>query len=149
MNLERLLKENLVKKQKPDFKQITQQVLRAEKDVQTAQATIKTDKTWAITIAYHSMIRAGRALMYSKGYLPTAKFTHKTIVEFTKDALGQELDTLVIRFERLRKRRHEFIYESKNHVTDEEANAAIDTANKITAEVKRLIRAANPQAELF
>jgi len=36
------------------------------------------------------MVRAGKALMYSKGYLPTAKDSHKTIIEFTKLVLGEQ-----------------------------------------------------------
>jgi len=41
------------------------------------------------------MIRAGRALMYSKGYLPTTKRSHKTIIEFTKLLLGHEYYVLM------------------------------------------------------
>ncbi len=149
MNFEGLLRENLVKKQTPDFKQIVRQILRAEKDIGTAEATIKTDATWPVTIAYHAVIRAGRALMYLTGYLPTAKFTHKIIVDFTRDALGRGFDALASRFERLRKRRHDFIYESKNYVTAEEAAGAIETAKKLLDEIKRLIKVSNPQAGMF
>ena len=149
MSYEGFLRENLVKKEKPDFKQIAVQLARTEKDIDTAAITLKVDTTWAVTIAYHAMIRAGRAMMYSMGYLPTAKFTHKTIVEFTKIALGPDYETLVSKFNRLRKRRHDFIYESKNHVTSEEAKAAIETAKEMVREIKRLIKENNPQKGLF
>ena len=61
---------------------------------------LKIDLTWSSAIAYHAMIRAGRALMYSKGYLPTAKHSHKTIVEFTRLTLGDEYHSLVGKFNR-------------------------------------------------
>jgi len=142
------LRENLIKKQAPDFRQISVQLARAEKDIKTAGSNLKEDTTWAITIAYHAMIRAGRALMYANGYLPTAKFTHKTIVDFTGGALGSDYEALAAKFNRMRKQRHDFIYESKNHITAEEAGAAIDAAKKMLGKVRKMIKILNPQTEL-
>lgn len=122
MSIERMLKDNLIKKQEPDFKQIEKQIKRCEKDIETAKMNMKVDSVWAITIAYHSMIRAGRALMYSKGYLPTPKDTHKTIVDFTGMVFGQKYNTLLSKFNRLRKQRHNFIYESENGVPVDEVD---------------------------
>src|SRR3990167_3862129 len=116
MRYEKFLKDSLIKNQTPDFKQISYQLQRSLKDLKTAEANLKIDLTWALAIAYHAMIRAGRALMYSKGYLPTTKRTHKTIVEFTKLILGHEYGVLVSKFNRLRRKRHDFIYDSKNHI---------------------------------
>jgi uncharacterized protein (UPF0332 family) len=89
MKYQRFLKDNLIKKIKPDFKQITFQLRRSQKDIKAAEANLNIDLTWSFTIAYHAMIRAGRVLMFAKGYLPTTKNSHKTIVEFTKLILGE------------------------------------------------------------
>ena len=140
MNYEKFIKDNLIKKVKPDVVQIAHQFKRAIQDMETAQANLKIDPTWALTIAYHSMIRAGRALMYSKGYLPTTSQTHKTIVEFTKLVLGGEYHDLLAKFNRLRRRRHSFIYDSENHVNHEEALSALETAKKLIAEIKAKIQ---------
>lgn len=113
LNYERFLKNRLVREQKPDFEQIGYQIQRSLKDLKTAEANLSIDLTWSFAIAYHSMIRAGKALMYSRGYLPTAKRSHKTIVEFTKLILGEEYQDLIGRFNRMRRRRHDFIYEAK------------------------------------
>jgi len=67
MSSERLLKNRLIKKQTPDFKQIEHQLKRAMIDLRAAGSMFSIDLTWAFTIAYHAMIRASRALMYSKG----------------------------------------------------------------------------------
>jgi uncharacterized protein (UPF0332 family) len=69
MIYERFLKDKLIKKQRPDFKQIGHQLQRAQKDLKTAESNLSIDLTWAFAIAYHAMMRASRALMYSKGYL--------------------------------------------------------------------------------
>lgn len=77
------------------------------------------------------MIRAGRALMFSKGYLPTTKHSHKTIVEFTGLLLGNEYQALTGHFNRMRRRRHDFIYDSKNNVSYDEAELSLKTAKTL------------------
>ena len=149
MSYEKFLRDRLIKRQKPDFKQISYQLQRALKDLKTAEANLKIDLTWSLAIAYHAMIRAGRALMYSKGYLPTTKRAHKTIVEFTKLILGHEYDTLVSRFNRLRRKRHDFIYDSKNHITESEAKSSLETATKLINKIVDLVRKENPEKDFF
>ena len=149
MNYEKFLRDKLIKRQAPDFRQIAKQLQRSLKDLKTSEANLKIDLTWSLAIAYHAMIRAGRALMYSKGYLPTTKRSHKTIIEFTKLLLGHEYDELVSKFNRLRRRRHNFIYESKNHVTDSEVKSHLETAKKLIDSIISLIKKENPEKELF
>ncbi len=149
MSYRKFIQNNLIKKQKPNFKQISKQLDRSLQDLNTSKANLSIDLTWSYTISYHAMIRAGRALMFSKGYLPTVKNTHKTIVEFTRMILGDEYKEITGRFNRMRRRRHDFIYDSKNHITDTEANRSIEAAEKLIKEIKNLINKDNPQKELF
>ena len=149
MNYEKFLKDNLIKKEKPDFKQIAYQLKRAQKDLKTAKANLSIDLTWAFAIPYHAMMRASKALMYSKGYLPTARKSHKTIVELTKLILGNEYDSIINRFSRMRRRRQDFIYDSKNHITTDEATSSIETAEKLIDEIIILVRKENPEKDLF
>ena len=140
MSFERYIKNNLLKKVNPDFDQIRHQLKRAEQDLQTAQANLKIDVTWALTITYHAMIRACRALVYAKGYLPTANQSHKTVVELAGVILGKEYDDLISKLNRLRRRRHNFIYDSQNHVNTEEADAALETAKKLINKIKASVK---------
>ena len=149
MNYEKLLRERLIKKQSPDFKQIEYQLKRAQKDLQTAESNLSIDLTWAFTIAYHAMIRASKAFMFSKGYLPTTKQSHKTIVEFTKLTIGEKYENLVSRFNRMRRRRHDFIYDTQNHITLHEAKLSIKTANQLINKIITLVRNENPEIDLF
>lgn len=149
MNYGKLLKDKLIKRQRPDFRQIEKQLERSLKDLKTAKANLEIDLTWSFAIAYHSMIRAGRALMYSKGYLPTAKYSHKTIVEFIRLMLGEEYNNLISRFNRMRRKRHDFIYDSKNHMTYHEAEASLETAEKLIDRIIVLVKEENPQRHLF
>ncbi len=149
MSFERFQRDKLLKRQRPDFKQISHQLERSLKDLKTAEANLEIDLTWSYTIAYHSMIRAGRALIFSKGYLPTAKNSHKTIVELTKLMLGEEYNSLTSRFNRMRRRRHDFIYDSKNHVTPQEAESSLEAAKKLIQKIVAMVKKENPQKELF
>ncbi len=149
MSFERFQRDKLLKRQRPDFKQISHQLERSLKDLKTAEANLEIDLTWSYTIAYHSMIRAGRALIFSKGYLPTAKNSHKTIVELTKLMLGEEYNSLTSRFNRMRRRRHDFIYDSKNHVTPHEAESSLEAAKKLIQKIVAMVKKENPQKELF
>jgi len=87
--------------------------------------------------------------MYSKGYLPTTKGTHKTIVEFTKLILGSEYDALIGKFSRLRRKRHDFIYDSKNHSTYSEAESSLNTAKELIDKIRNMVKRENPQKDLF
>lgn len=89
--------------------------------------------------------------MFSKGFLPTTKNTHKTIIDFTNLILGSdsEYNNLIIKFNRLRKQRHNFIYESENGFTEEEAEAALKAAKSLLKKIKDLIKTENSQIELF
>ena len=138
MDYEKLLKDHLIKKQRPDLEQIKSQLIRAEKDLQTAESVIPIDLTWSFAIAYHAMIRAGRALMFSRGYLPTTKNSHKTIMEFTGSILGDKYKDLMLRFNRMRRKRHDFIYDSQNHTTLSEATSAIKTARELIDKIRGL-----------
>jgi uncharacterized protein (UPF0332 family) len=149
MHYERFLRDKLIKRQTPDFRQIGKQLQRSLKDLKTSEANLKIDLTWSLAIAYHAMIRAGRALMYSKGYLPTTKRSHKTIIEFTKLLLGHEYYVLVGKFNRLRRKRHDFIYESENHVTHSEAESCLETAKNLVERIITLVKKENPERELF
>jgi uncharacterized protein (UPF0332 family) len=95
------------------------------------------------------MIRASKALMFSRGYLPTTKQSHKTIVAFTKLIIGKDYENLVTRFSRMRKQRHDFIYNPKNHITPNESRSSIKTAKQLIDEIIILVKRENPEIDLF
>jgi uncharacterized protein (UPF0332 family) len=117
---------------------------RARKDLSTAEAVVPIDLTWSFAIAYHAMMRAGKALMFSRGYLPTTKNSHRTIMDFTGLILGDEYQDLILRFNRMRRKRHDFIYDSQNHTTASEAKSAIKTAREFIDRIATLVAQKGP-----
>ena len=144
MSYENFIRDKLIKKQNPDFRQIEYQLKRAQKDLRTAESNLSIDLSWAFAMAYHAMLRAGKALMYSKGYLPTTKRSHKTIVEFVRASIGNDYEKLISRFNRMRRQRHDFIYDSMNNITLHEAKFSIETARKLVQEIIVQVKKSKP-----
>jgi len=63
--------------------------------------------------------------------------------------LGHEYYVLVGKFNRLRRKRHDFIYESKNHVTHSEAKSCLETAKNLVEKIIALVKKENPERDLF
>jgi uncharacterized protein (UPF0332 family) len=148
MSYEKFLENKLIKKIEPDFKQIAVQIRRARKDLRTAEKVMASDRTWSFTITYHAMVRAGKALMYAHGYLPTATRSHKTVVDFTGIVLGDEFDDLFRRFNRMRRRRHDFIYDALNNISETEVKSSIKAAKRFIDRTVQLIAEIHPELRL-
>ncbi|OGF47633.1 MAG: hypothetical protein A2452_07445 [Candidatus Firestonebacteria bacterium RIFOXYC2_FULL_39_67] len=149
MNLEEYLIQNLVKKVVPDFLQINMQLKRSRKDIVAAEKLAKSDKTWAYTICYHSMLRNARALMYANGYLPTNRNTHKTIVQYVSSQIGKEYSDIISKLGRMRRERHDFIYESKNGISTFQVTTAINYAKTLAKVIEKSINKINPQSSIM
>jgi uncharacterized protein (UPF0332 family) len=94
------------------------------------------------------MLRAGRALMISSGYRPAGKDQHKTIVLFAKALFGTRLKDLIGVFDRMRRKRHGFIYEPDRPITRQEAEHGIFDAGALLDQIKVIVREKDPQKGL-
>lgn len=142
------LKKGYLKPQPANFKQINQQISRAEKDLITFSSVLLNDPEWAATIAYQAMLRAGRALLFSYGYLPADGQQHKTVVDTSGKILGPDFDLLVKQFEKLRRKRNVFFYDSEDSSNVAEAKKAGDTAKELIALIKENILQRTSQMKL-
>jgi uncharacterized protein (UPF0332 family) len=142
------LERGHIKEVKPDFRQIERQVLRAEKDLRTFELVIAADPEWASTIVYQAMLRLGRALMFSFGYLPADGQQHKTVVDITGDLLDEEYSLVIKYFDRMRRSRNVFFYESLDTGGQTQARKSLETAETLLKAVKAKIAKRNPQIGL-
>ena len=62
MKLDDLESQGLIERVEPNPENAKKALERAQRDLRTARATLDIDEEWAYTIAYHAMLRAGRAL---------------------------------------------------------------------------------------
>lgn len=119
--------------------QIAANLSRAVRDLTTAAATMPLDAEWAYAIAYHAMLRAGRALMFANGWRPKGRDQHKTVVEFCAGILGAEYQRLVLRFNRMRVRRNDFIYEPERPIPHVEATQSLESAREFVERISATI----------
>ena len=145
MDLKRLETQGHIEKANFSDAQITSNLNRAQRDLRTAKANLKIDEEWAYTIAYHAMIRAGRALMFACGYRPRGKDQHKTVVEFCAGVLGKDFQDLTARFNRMRAKRHDFIYEPERPIPKTEAIQSLESAERFVREITAKIESLGAQ----
>jgi uncharacterized protein (UPF0332 family) len=139
MNLKRFEALGLIEKARFSHKQILANVRRARRDLLTAAANLNIDEAWAYTISYHAMLSAARALMFAYGYRSEGKDQHKTAVEFSSEILGQDFLYLTTRFNRMRVKRHDFIYEPERPIPKSEAEKSLKSAEQFVKEIAQRI----------
>ncbi len=143
-----LEKKGLIRKTKINLKQVYNFLARSKKDLQTSKANISIDEEWSYTIAYHSILRAGRALLMSYGYRPSGKDQHRTVILFTSIVLGAKFKELTNKFDRMRRKRHDFIYEPSRPIPRQEAKQAVLDAEALVEQIYRLVKERDPQKSI-
>lgn len=143
--VQKYISKGLLKKQTPNFAQVLKQLQRAHRDLKTAKCTLEQDPEWATAIAYQSMLRAGRALLFASGYLPIDGAQHRTVVELTGIILGPENANSIRSFNKYRKKRNLFFYDSEDTGNLEDAKKALEIARELLDEIKVEVTKLNPQ----
>lgn len=148
MRFEELENKGLIRETKINFKQIYDFLLRSRQDLQTSKSNLSIDEAWSYAIAYHAMLRAGRSLMMSFGYRPLGKDQHATVVRFTSIVFGNEFKKLIHKFDRMRRKRHNFIYEPNRPIPRQEAEQAIADAEELLKQIRFVVKNKDPQKNL-
>ena len=86
--------------------------------------------------------------MLGQGYHPKGKDQHKTVVTFCSIVLGTDYKTLTNKFDRMRRKRHNFIYEPDRPIPYSEAKQSIKDAEKLVDKIIEIIKQSNPQTAL-
>ncbi|HWQ69754.1 MAG TPA: HEPN domain-containing protein [Patescibacteria group bacterium] len=145
MAYEELLERGLVEEIRPDFRQVSMLLARALKDLSTAMANVDIDKEWAYTIAYQGMVRAAKALVMAEGWRPRGRDQARTIVMLVGELLGEEGRALVNGFDRMRRKRQDFIEEPQTPIPRYEVEGALKDAAALIERLVELAREKNPQ----
>ena len=101
-NYEELLSSGLIKPFKASASEIKSRIELAKRDIKTARATMAHDRDWAFSIAYNAILQATRALMFAKGFRPTAgEGQHKVAVQFAEMTLGEKFQDEIHIFDKM------------------------------------------------
>lgn len=139
MPYERLIKTNRIKVIPPDGREIQQLLQLARRDLATAERNLEDAPDWAYSIAYNSILQAGRALMFTDGYRPRGGEQHATVVEYIEERLGGAYSKQVNLFDQMRRKRHRVIYETAGLISKVEAEQATAFARQFVEQITEII----------
>ena len=146
--IKKLEKAGKIRKQKAGFVQIEALLKEAVLDLEEAKKIAHLAERATYLLAYNAMLKAGRALMLLKGYVPDDGAQHKTVVEMTSAILGDLYRDLTENFETMRRKRNEMTYESGTLLSMSEAQKAFSDAIALVKKIFTEAKAQNPQLEL-
>ncbi len=146
--IKKLEKAGKIRKQKAGFVQIEALLKEAVLDLEEAKKIAHLAERATYLLAYNAMLKAGRALMLLKGYVPDDGAQHKTVVEMTSAILGDPYRELTEKFETMRRKRNEMTYESGTLLSKSEAQKAFPDAIALVKKIFTEAKAQNPQLEL-
>lgn len=142
MSLEELLRRRTIRRIKPDKRLATRSLMRARRDIETAKTLIENEKLdWSLAVSYNSVLTAGRALMFSRGYRTSSTGGHVAVVKFLNLSLESEAkDRMIMIFNGMRKKRHRIVYEEMDIVTEKEAEQALKWAEEFVERIFEMVR---------
>jgi uncharacterized protein (UPF0332 family) len=145
MSLAELKKSGRIREIPVDKKQIENLVAVAKRDLGVAESLLKENSDWCYIACYNSMLQISRALMYCYGYTTENEAHHKTVVEFAGEVLGKEGEASAIALDRMRRKRHDVVYDEAGAISAYEAKNALEAAkNYFTMMEGRIMRKISP-----
>lgn len=138
-----------LKAQKTDFHQIARFLAGAEKKLAAAKKILNIDEEASYQLAYEAMLKASLGFMLSFGFRPRSlPGHHLTIIEFAEKQLGQEFRGLISLFDRMRRKRHQSLYDVSGLISRSEAEQALQTAEEYLRVIRNEIERKAPQRRL-
>lgn len=140
--------ENSIKSCPVDFQKIENLIQRARKDLSSAQLLQISDLEAAYQLIYDSMLHSALAYLVSDGVQPDIRGKHKIIITYVARALGSRYESKMQFYDRMRRRRHQLLYEpGPFHCTEKEISDALAVAQEFIMLITGKIKEKNPQKE--
>lgn len=145
--ISKLETEGKIRKQKAGIVQIEALLRQAILDMEEAKKILHLAQRATYLLAYMAMLKAGRALLLLKGYVPDDGAQHKTVVEMTAAILGDKYKDITAQFETMRRKRNEMTYGAGALLSKSEAEKAFSDAIALIQKILAEAKALNPQLE--
>ena len=146
--IKKLERAGKIRKQRAGFVQIEALLKEAVLDLEEAKKIAHLAERATYLLAYNAMLKAGRALLLLKGYVPDDGAQHKTVVEMTSAILGDPYRELTEKFETMRRKRNEMTYESGTLLSKSEAQKAFSDAISLVKKILAEVKSQDPQLKL-
>ena len=146
--ISRLEKEGKIRKQEAGLVQVEALLKEALLDLGEAKKITHLANRATYLLAYMAMLKAGRALLLLKGYVPDDGAQHKTVVDVTSIILGEKYRNLTKQFETMRRKRNELTYGAGVLLSKSESEKAFIDAIALIKKILSEVKSQNPQLEL-
>ncbi|MGH9788115.1 MAG: hypothetical protein ACRD4U_05375 [Candidatus Acidiferrales bacterium] len=138
-----------LRRQRADFAQISRFLASAQKKLAAARKTLDIDAETSYQLAYEAMLKASLGYMLSFEVRPRSlPGHHVTIIQFAEEHLGPAFKNLIALFDRMRRKRHQAIYQVTGFISSLEAEQALAIAGEYLAAIREAIQKKNPQMRL-
>lgn len=121
------------------YDQAARLLKRSSRDLRTAELLITQDKAAAMDLIYKGIFHAANALLRLQGYRPGIRKQHIGVVEALVRTLGKRADSLLLFFDRLRRKRNKFEYQAIFTMSSQELQDSLQRSREIILEIKNYI----------
>jgi hypothetical protein len=139
-NVADLVAEGRLRLQEPDVDALSETLALAERDLDAAAANEGRFAPWAETMLYEAGLRAARAIVMAAGYRIAADRGHVTAIDAADALTNGRHHRVFVRLHRLRRRRHEFMYETAADPGAQELATARADVSELIRIARRRIR---------
>ena len=142
MNLSDLLSKGLVEKFQSNPQQIKNEIEIAKNDLSSAKKMLSIEEWgWAHNAAYNSMLQAGRALMFFKGYRPKSAEHHLAVVSFIETVFPSKfLPEVIQAFSKARLRRNESMYDRAGLISTTQGRNLVEKAEMFVNKAVEILK---------
>src|SRR3989338_5090590 len=117
-------------------------IRRAFEDLKSADRNMPFDKPGAMDFIYKAMFHAANALLRAYGFRPGATRQHQGVITAAERILGPESKALILKFDKLRKRRNQFEYQGIFEMGREELKDSIEQAKQFVHAIRKTLEEA-------
>ncbi len=132
-NVADLVAAGRLRAQEPDPDALVETLELAERDLEAAAANTDRFAPWAETMLYEAGLRAARAIVMAAGYRISADRGHVTAIDAADALTNGRHHRSFVRLHPLRRRRHDFMYETAAEPGTQELVTARDDVLKLIA----------------
>lgn len=110
--LNKLVEQGLLKQEDIGLDQARSLLGGAIRNISAARKSLAIDEETCYIMAYNAMLKIARALVFLQGFRPIDGQQHKTTIKISGEILGKDFNQLIKRFDKMRRKRNQLIYDS-------------------------------------
>ena len=149
MTFEYLKAKGLVESVGPDLHGANRLMVRAHKDLKTAQAIVGIDPEWAYVVTAHAILRVARAVALAEGLRPRGREQARTLLQMAGHFTGEGEASMVNDLDQIRKKGQHFLESADRPISHYELEATLNLAEHLVGAVSRHVYAKELQMPLL